>query len=127
MLWIALITCLILITYVGSVLLVGYTRVKTGIKAPATTGDERFEIAYRCQMNTLEQMVVAIPSMWLLATYQSVSLAIGLGTAFIIGRVIYIVCYVRDPNSRAVGFSIGFLASMAMLIGAIYGIIRSLV
>jgi hypothetical protein len=35
---------------------VGRARTRYGIKAPAVTGNENFERAYRVQMNTLEQL-----------------------------------------------------------------------
>ena len=35
--------------------------------APAVTGNEYFERAYRVHINTLEQMVFFLPSMWLYA------------------------------------------------------------
>jgi hypothetical protein len=37
-------------------------RGRYGIRAPATTGHPQFDVAYRIQMNTLENTVVFLPS-----------------------------------------------------------------
>ena len=53
MAYVALVTLLLLVQYFVFTLLVGAARGKSGIQAPAVTGDENFERAYRVQMNTL--------------------------------------------------------------------------
>jgi glutathione S-transferase len=46
---------------------VGRARVKSGIEAPAVTGDPTFERYYRVHYNTMEQLVVFIPAILLFA------------------------------------------------------------
>ena len=43
--------------------LVGRARLRYHVKAPAVTGDENFERAYRVQMNTLEQLIIFLPAL----------------------------------------------------------------
>ena len=50
-----------------------------------------------------------------------------LGVAFLVGRPIYYVGYVKDPGSRSTGFVIGFLANVVLVIGGIGGAIYSLI
>jgi glutathione S-transferase len=47
---------------------VGRMRGKHKINAPAMTGPIEFESAVRVQMNTLEQLVVFLPLLWLATT-----------------------------------------------------------
>ena len=47
----------------------GKARVKYGVKAPATTGEEGFERMYRVQMNTLEMLVIFIPVIFIASNY----------------------------------------------------------
>lgn len=49
--------------------MVGKARGTFGVRAPAVTGDERFERVYRVQMNTLELLVALLPAMYVAARY----------------------------------------------------------
>ena len=124
--YVALVTLLLLLQYLTFSILVGAARGKSGIKAPAVTGDEGFERAYRVQMNTLEQLVLTLPALWLSGLYFSPMVAALLGLAFFLGRVLYRAGYVKDPQKRGVGFGIGFLASIALVVTALWGVIGAL-
>ena len=118
---VAVVTTLIVLEYFVFMMLVGMARGKSGVQAPATTGDPLLERTLRVQMNTLEQLAIVIPSMWLFGLYVSGTYAAALGLVFAIARIIYYRGYVADPAKRAVGFGIGLLATLALLFGAIYG------
>lgn len=119
-------TLLTLLVYLVVSLNVARARGKYGMKAPAVTGNEHFERAYRVQMNTLEQVVFFLPSMWLFALLLTDKGAAVGGLIWVIGRIIYSVSYVRNPGSRGVGFTISFIASIGMFLGAAYGVIKAL-
>jgi len=119
-------TLLTLLVYLVVSLNVARARGKYGVKAPAVTGNEHFERAYRVQMNTLEQMVFFLPSMWLYALLLTDKGAAVGGLIWVIGRVIYSVSYVRNPASRGVGFTISFIAEIGLFLGSAYGVIKVL-
>ena len=119
-------TLLTLLVYLVVSLNVARARGKYGVKAPAVTGNEHFERAYRVQMNTLEQMVFFLPSMWLYALLLTDKGAAVGGLIWVIGRMIYSVSYVRNPASRGVGFTISFIAEIGLFLGAAYGVIKAL-
>ncbi len=118
---VALVTGLMLLEYFVFSLLVARARVKGQVEAPAITGDPIFERRYRVQLNTVERLVVALPSMWLFGLYISAPIAAGIGLVFIVGRFLYQRGYVADPAKRAIGFGIGMLAETVLLLGAIGG------
>jgi glutathione S-transferase len=124
--YIALVTLLLVIQYMVFIMLVGAARGKTGIKAPAVTGDESFERAYRVQMNTLEQLMVALPALWVSGIYFDALVAALLGLAFFLGRVMYRAGYVKDPEKRGIGFGIGFLAILGLIGTGAWGVISML-
>ena len=95
----------ILLEYFVFTMLVGMARGKTGIQAPAMTGDPLLERTIRVQLNTLEQMVVVIPASWLFGFYVHSQVAAGLALVFIIGRVLYYRGYVEEPSKRSMGFA----------------------
>ena len=126
MAYVALVTLLLLVQYFVFTLLVGAARGKSGIQAPAVTGDENFERAYRVQMNTLEQLVLTLPALWLSGMYFNPLVAALLGLAFFLGRVLYRAGYVKDPAKRGPGFGIGFLATLGLVGTALWGVIGAL-
>jgi uncharacterized MAPEG superfamily protein len=117
----------ILLEYFVFTMLVGMARGKTGIQAPAMTGDPLLERTIRVQLNTLEQMVVVIPASWLFGFYVHSQVAAGLALVFIIGRVLYYRGYVEEPSKRSMGFGLGFLATVVLLIGGLYGTVMAVI
>jgi glutathione S-transferase len=124
--FVALVTCLLLLQYVAFMGLCGKARARSTIKAPAVTGDEMFERAYRVQMNTVEQLIITLPAMWLSGMHFNPMLAAGLGLAFFVGRLLYRIAYMSDPTKRGPGMMIGFIANIALILTSIWGIATSL-
>ncbi len=123
---VSIVVSLALLEYIVFAMLVGGARGKYGVKAPAVTGHEMFERYYRVQMNTLELLVVFVPAIWLFADYVDARWAAGLGTIYLVGRVVYFRSYVKDPASRGAGFGLSMLPVLAMVIGALFAAGRQL-
>jgi len=122
---IAIITVLAVFQAFSFAYLVGKQRVKHGVKAPATTGEPEFERAFRIHQNTVEQMVVFLPALWLFGYYVHALIGAGLGLVFIAARFIYRGSYLNEPTSRTAGFGIGALTMMILLIGGLIGAVLS--
>ena len=123
----AFVTLLAVILYFWIGFWVGQARVRFGVKAPATTGNPDFERAFRIQMNTLEQMALFLPALWLYAAYVSDRGAAVGGLVWVVGRVIYALAYTRDPASRGPGAMITLFASVGLWLGGAYGVVRALI
>lgn len=121
--YIHLVAVLALLQYMAFAALVGRARGKYGIRAPATTGHEMFDRAYRVQMNTLEQMVVFLPALWMAAAYWPPAVAAGMGVVYLAGRLVYWRRYMADPASRAPGAILTALANAVLLVLALVGIV----
>jgi uncharacterized membrane protein YecN with MAPEG domain len=102
---------------------VGRARVKYGISAPDVSGHPVFERYYRVHYNTLEQLIVLIPSMLLFAHYISETWAAILGMLFVVARILYLQGYVADPKKRSAGFGLGMLPMAILLLGGLGGAI----
>ena len=124
---IAIVVILALVEFMVFGWLVGRARGKYKVAAPATTGHEVFERFFRVHQNTLEQLVIFIPSIWLFGMYVSTLWGAGLGVLFLIGRAIYAAGYVSNPSKREVGFFVSTIPVLALFIGALVGAIRSLI
>lgn len=122
----AAVTLLALALYLVLSLVAGRARGRSGIRAPAVTGDENFERAYRVQMNTIEQLVFFLPALWLCAALLSDAAAAAAGLVWVVARVLYARAYLADPASRGPWFGLTVLAAMALFLGALAGFARTL-
>lgn len=116
---VAIVTLLCCLLLFGMALTVARTHSKTGILAPAMTGDPTLERAIRAHSNSLEWLPVFLPSMWLFAIYWSAWWAAALGALWIVGRIAYFVGYMTAPMKRYPGFFIQGVATFALLFGAL--------
>ena len=112
---------LAVVEYYGFGVAVAAARGRYKVPPPATTGQPDFERVYPVQMNTLEQMMVFLPSLWTFATFVSARWAAGLGLVYVVGRVLYFIGYSRATEKRGIGFMIGALPTMALLVGGLVG------
>ena len=123
--YVHIVVCLALVEFLWFGFAVAKARGRYKVAAPATTGNEIFERHLRVQMNTLEQLVVFIPSILLFSQSMSPYIAAGLGVIFLVGRVIYFFTYVKDPKSRELGFGLTIGPNAILLGGAIVGALRA--
>ncbi len=121
-----LIVGLALLEYFWFSLAVGRARGRFGIPAPATAGHPEFERYLRVQMNTLEQLIVFIPSILIFAQYFDPRIAAVLGAVFIVGRWLYFTGYTKAANKRGTGFAVAALPMLVLLVGAIVGAVIAL-
>ncbi len=122
----ALTTLVALLVYYVTIANVGRARMKYKIRAPAVTGNPEFERVHRVQVNTLEQLIVFLPALWLFAVYVNPAWASLLGTAWIVGRVVYAIGYYMAADKRALGFNVAFAGLAALWLGAAWGVAQAL-
>jgi uncharacterized membrane protein YecN with MAPEG domain len=115
--YVALVTLLALTQYFWFSFRVMTARGRYGVAAPATTGHEVFERHFRIHMNTQEQLILLLPSLWIFARYVSPICAAILGLIYCVGRAIYAYSYVRDPKKRELGFIISITPIAIMMAG----------
>lgn len=114
-----IITALALLQFTWFGFQVGAMRGKHGVKAPATSGHEEFDRMFRVHMNTLEQLAVFIPALWMHAWLANPMWGAAIGGVFIIGRFLYRAEYFRDPASRSLGFGLTLIPSTVLLLWAL--------
>ena len=121
MVLVEIVTVLALLQFVVFGALVGRARGKYGISAPAVSGHEMFERYYRVQMNTLELLVVFVPSLWLAARYWSPLVVAAIGAIYLVGRVLYFRAYVSEPAKRGIGFVMSLGPAVVLLLATLVG------
>jgi len=120
---VALVAILSLALYFYMGIRVGQARSKYGVPAPATTGNADFERTFRVQQNTLEGLILYLPSLYLFSTYIEPYVAAALGALWVVGRYVYMEGYIEAPERRSAGFGIQALATLALLLGALVGVV----
>lgn len=120
---VTLLICLLMFATGGNV---ARARGRYKIKAPAVTGHEMFERAYRIQMNTLENAVLVLPALWLYAGFIGDRGAAVMGGVWLVARIWYAITYQIDPSKRGPGFSLSVLAFAGLAAGALWGVFKVL-
>lgn len=126
MAYVLIVIVLALVQFVCFGIAVARARTRFNVKAPAVTGNEIFDRYFRVQMNTLEQLIVFLPAIWLFAQFISPRWAAALGVFYLAGRQIYFMSYVKDPSSRSLGFALSSVPPLIMLGGVLFEAVRML-
>jgi len=126
MAWVQLVALLALFEYMGFVIAVGRARTRYGIHAPGTTGNESFERYFRVQQNTIELLIMFLPSLAIAATYWNPGWVAAIGAVYLVGRLVYFSAYVREPRSRSLGYGLSVVPVLVLALGAITGVVRAL-
>ena len=121
----AAVTIIALIVYFVLGANVARARGRYKVAAPAVDGDPAFARVYRVQQNTLEQIVLFLPALWLFALTVGDPWAGLIGLVWPIGRILYARGYYRDAEKRGPGFILTMAPTMVLLIGAGIAIVRA--
>ena len=124
---VAIVTILAIAQFILFTIQVGSMRGKHGVKAPAISGHPDFERMFRVQQNTMEQLVAFIPALWIYAYLVNPFWGAAIGLVFIVGRFIYRAAYLKDPDSRGLGFTLTFLPTAVMLVWSLVDALLSFV
>jgi len=126
MAWVDIVGILAVLQLMLFISLVGWARGQHGVAAPATTGHPVFERYFRVQMNTIECLVVLLPSLWLAAKYWPPKYVAVVGAVYLVGRMLYLRSYVRDPASRSLGYNLSAGPAGLLAVAALVGAVRAL-
>ncbi|MES2069393.1 MAG: MAPEG family protein [Pseudomonadota bacterium] len=122
--WTAWATIAALLVYLWTIYKVAVARGKYKVHAPSVDGPPEFMRAMRVQLNTVEQIILFLPALWMCGYLLGDRWA-GLGGAvWVLGRVLYALGYYRDARKRSIGFTVTLLASLGLLAGTAIGLLR---
>ncbi len=116
---VTLATVLLLMAMMG---LVSRARGRHGVRAPATTGPDGFERAFRVQGNTNESALMFLPTLWTAAAFGRPELAALFGAVWIFARIIYALTYLDPTKKRTFGFALSSIMTLCLLVQAMWGI-----
>ena len=111
-----LVLLLIVLLQLWMMMRVAQWRGRSGIKAPAMTGDPALEGAIRVHMNTVEQLAMFLPALLVCAS---------IAALWLVGRVIYAIGYQQEAGKRSMGFLVTFLALVAAMLAGGWGLLQA--
>ena len=117
----SLVTAIALLVYFVVTANVGRARGKYGVKPPAMSGNPDFERVFRVQQNTLEQLIIFLPALWIFCLFVSPIWGSALGGVWILGRIFYAWGYYQAPEKRFLGFGMASLTTVVLLGGSLVG------
>lgn len=118
--WVTL--CAILV-YTWTGVNAGRARARYKVAAPSMDGPPEFQRRQRVQANTLEQMPLLLPPLWMCAWFLGDGWAAAGGLLWCLGRIMYALAYYREPAKREAGYVIGMLACLLLIAGSAVGLI----
>jgi glutathione S-transferase len=116
-----------LFVYFGLAVNVGRARAKWGVPAPQASGHPEFDTRYRVQMNTLEQLALFVPGVFLCAPVQGDLFTAVLAGIWCVGRIVFALAYYKDPAKRGPGFAMTLIPSLMMIIAGAKGAVFTLI
>lgn len=120
-LWVALVSAVSVLVYYLTLLNAGVARIKFKIPAPSHAGPEDYERRVRAHQNTMEHLVMFLPSMWTFALVVSPLWAAGIGAVWPIGRFFYMLAYSRSAPARRPPLYITMPSIYVLILGSIIG------
>jgi glutathione S-transferase len=121
----AAVTILTALVLIHAMVMVGPARKRHNIFPPVMTGHPDVERALRAQANTIEQVVIFLPLLWVATLYFHGWIPAAFGLVWCIGRVLYTIGYNKEAKKRGPGFGIAALATIALLILSVWGVVVS--
>ncbi len=101
----------------------GILRARHRIEAPACVGHPDFERAFRIHSNTVENLVLMIPLLWIASAYYGGQLPFWIGLVWVVSRLVYAVGYAqKNTQLRTPGAGIGILCLLALLVLGALGV-----
>ena len=123
----AAVTILAALVLLWVALLVARIRRRHQVQAPAMSGPLELECAIRAQANSTEQAMIFFPLLWMAALYfHSIGwLVPALGLLWCLGRIWFVLGYIKAPAKRFPGFALGQIGTFGLLILAIIGVAQA--
>jgi glutathione S-transferase len=125
----ALATIVAVIVYFSQSIFVAVGRTKHNVPVPKSTGvNEDFDRIWRVHYNTLEQMPVFLPLLWIFALTASAFWAGILGLLWSVGRIGYMAGYYKSVKGRS--NPVSYLSSVSVLVfllGSIWAVVSGLI
>jgi glutathione S-transferase len=119
---VAFITVIALLQVMGFQGRVARARNEFNVPGPATSGHPVWERYNRVHLNTVENLVVFVPLVWVCGFFLNAWVAAVLGALFVVARAVYSRAYVSEPTKRAVGSWLTFIALVLLALGSLAGI-----
>ena len=112
-----------LLVYYFTLFKSGMARGRFKVPAPSHDGPEEYVRHVRAHQNTVEHLVMFLPSLWLFAVAVDPIWAAGIGAIWPVGRLMYALGYYRAPEKRSIGLYISMPPIYIFILGSLIGFV----
>ena len=98
---------------------------KLGVNAPAMSGNATFDRTFRVHANTVEQIVLFLPMLWVAAMVVGDLWAAAIGAFWVVGRLVYMSGYSVDADKRGPGMLITLGSTGILTVISAWGVIQA--
>ena len=117
----AILSTLTLLVYYFTLFKSGMARQKYNIPAPSHDGPEDYLRQVRVHQNTLEHLVIFLPSLWLFSFAVDPIWASIIGVLWPIGRLAYAYGYYIESEKRVLGLYLSMIPIYILVLGSLVG------
>ena len=123
-----------IIVTLGTVALVFFLTLKVGlarkeykVKVPKVSGNIEFEKVFRAQQNTLENVVMFLPLLWISSVFFSAMISGVVGSMWLFSRVLFALGYSsKNMKRRSLPFLMSILCLAILFVLSIVGLFVTL-
>jgi glutathione S-transferase len=94
----------------------GAGRLKHDVQAPAVVGPEEWNRVFRVHANTIEQLILFFPVLWIFAILVGDLHAAIAAVLWMVTRILYSQAYAADAKKRTPGFLGGLIVLFVMFV-----------
>jgi hypothetical protein len=95
---------------------ISFHKFKHGVQDPEIVNNEEFKKVYKIYNNTVSDLILFLPLIWLFATLEGDLLAGILGLIWLFGRFHYDFAFFKDPTTRTISMATTSIVVMIMFV-----------
>jgi uncharacterized membrane protein YecN with MAPEG domain len=111
-----LISLLALLQTFGLDVYISLNKFKRGVQDPEIVNDETFKKVYKIYNNTVSDLILFLPLLWMFSSLESDNMAGLLGIIWLFGRFHYDFAFFKNPSSRTISMATTSFVVMTMFV-----------
>lgn len=118
-----LITLLALLQTFALDVYISFSKFKHGVQDPEIVNNENFKKIYKIYNNTVSDLILFLPLIWIFASLESDRMAGVLGLIWLFGRFHYDISFFKNPATRTISMATTSFVVITMFVWIIFKVL----